>query len=95
MRRQDFLRLAGSGISAERLASESSVLEKGRSAEHTEAMRHRCECGRKCEIVPKEIPVREPEPAFCENCGREIKGPRCTRYVDYIPATAPVDKSAN
>jgi hypothetical protein len=45
----------------------------------------RCTCGLEFVIVPKEIPLSEPEALRCEDCGREIRGPRCTRYADYVP----------
>jgi hypothetical protein len=49
-------------------------------------MLHPCTCGLEFVIVPKEIPLSEPEALRCEDCGREIRGPRCTRYADYVAA---------
>jgi hypothetical protein len=48
-------------------------------------MLHRCICGLEFVFIPKEIPLSEPEAFRCEDCGREIRGPRCTRYADYVP----------
>jgi hypothetical protein len=48
-------------------------------------MFHCCTCGLEFVIVPKEIPLNEPEALCCEDCGCEIRGPRCKRYADYVP----------
>jgi hypothetical protein len=59
-------------------------LEKGPPRAHIQAMYYDCKCGLMFEIVPREIPLSEPEAAYCENCGLKIEGPRCTRYAEYI-----------
>jgi hypothetical protein len=66
-------------------------LEKGPSRAHSRAMYYDCSCGLIFSIVPREIPLSEPEAAYCENCGLEIKGPRCTRYAEYIPVNKAID----
>jgi hypothetical protein len=61
-------------------------LEKPRIWKQIRQMLHTCTCGLEFVIVPKEIPLSGPEALCCEDCGREISGPRCTRYADYVPA---------
>ena len=58
-------------------------------------MYYNCKCGLIFAIVPREIPLSEPEAAYCENCGQEIKGPRCTRYAEYIPVNRAIEERAN
>jgi hypothetical protein len=46
-------------------------------------------------IVPRKIPLSEPEAAYCENCGLEIKCPRFTRYAEYIPVNKAIEGRLN
>lgn len=43
----------------------------------------RCSCGTLYLCVPKEIPLPNDERVSCIRCGRELKGRRSSRYVDY------------
>ena len=58
-------------------------------------MKFECKCRLKFEIVPREIPLNAPEPIYCQNCKREINGPRSTRYADYIPIDQTSDTHSN
>jgi hypothetical protein len=48
---------------------------KGLSEARIQAMYYDCACGLIFAIVPREMPLSEPEAAYCENCRLEIKGP--------------------
>jgi hypothetical protein len=64
----------------------AACLEERRLEKHNCLMLHGCTYGLEFVIVPKEIPLSEPEALRCEDCGREIRKPRCTLYADYVPA---------
>jgi hypothetical protein len=66
-------------------AGRTEGMEKRPSRAHISSMYYECKCGLIFKIVPREIPLSKPEAAYCDNCGLEIKGPRCTRYAEYIP----------
>jgi hypothetical protein len=65
-------------------------VEKNQVQGHNCPMQFQCECGERFEMIPREIPLGSPERVYCENCLTEIKGPRCTRYVDYVPVNETV-----
>jgi hypothetical protein len=58
-------------------------------------MYYDCQCGLTFAIVPREIPLSEPEAAYCENCGLEITGPRSPRYAEYIPINKAIEERIN
>lgn len=46
------------------------------------AMKHRCPCGLKYLVTPKEIPLNENERIVCI-CGRDVKGRWSSKFFDY------------
>jgi hypothetical protein len=54
-------------------AGRTEGMEKRPSRAHISSMYYECKCGLIFKIVPREIPLSEPEAAYCENCGLEIK----------------------